>query len=118
MSLEAELFDIEEGFWLSGEDHFLKHLDVRCLLAFPQAGEMHGVHSRADVAATATPQNRWRDLSMKDRSLLQPVEDMAIISYKAEVMRADGQPYSAIVSSAYARRPEGWKLALHQHSPT
>ena len=42
MALEDELFDIERGFWLSGEEHFLQHLDDDCLLAFPQVGEMHG----------------------------------------------------------------------------
>ena len=117
MTLGKELYDIEQGFWLAGKEHFLDHVDDKCLLAFPQAGEMHGVHSRAEVAATATNPNRWRDLTMKDRQLLQSGDDFAIISYRAEVTRADGEPYAALVSSAYARRPEGWKLVFHQHSP-
>lgn len=115
--IENELYDIEQGFWLEGEDHFRHHVDKRCLLAFPQAGEMHGVHSRDEVAATATNSNRWRDLTMTDRHLLQSTEDWAIISYRADVTRADGKPYAALVSSAYARRSEGWKLTFHQHSP-
>ena len=53
MTAEKELYEIEEGFWLKGQEHFLDHVDERCLLAFPQMGEMHGVHSRAEVAATA-----------------------------------------------------------------
>ena len=117
MPLQDELFTIEEGFWLEGEEHFRRHVDARCLLAFPQAGEMHGIHSADQVAATATPDNRWRDLAMTDRHVLEPASDVAIISYRAEVTRADGQPYAAIVSSAYVRRSEGWKLAFHQHSP-
>ena len=117
MALQDELFAIEEGFWLEGEEHFRRHVDARCLLAFPQAGEMHGIHSAQQVAATATPANRWRDLAMSDRYMLEPADEVAIISYRADVMRADGEPYSALVSSAYVRRPEGWKLAFHQHSP-
>ena len=78
---------------------------------------MHGVYSRTDVAATATTSNRWRDLAMTDRHLLHSADDVAIISHKAEVTRADGQPYVALVSSAYLQRPESWKLAFHQHSP-
>jgi len=116
MPVQDELFAIEEGFWLAGADHFAAHLDSRCLLAFPQAGEMHGIHSAKDVAATATPTNRWRDLTMTDRHILEPTDGVAIISYHAEVTRADGEPYAALVSSAYVRRPEGWKLAFHQHS--
>ena len=117
MTLEDELFDVEQGFWLCGEDHFLEHLDHECLLAFPQMGEMHGVFSRERVAATATSANRWRDLRLSDRHLLRPREDVAIISYRADVTRADGQPYSAMVSSAYVQRSGAWKLAFHQHSP-
>jgi len=117
MPLQDELFAIEKGFWLSGQEHFAAHLDDRCLLAFPQAGEMHGIHAAADVAATATPDNRWRGLTMTDRYVLNPVDGFAIISYRAEVTRADGQPYAAIVSSAYVRRGDGWKLTFHQHSP-
>ncbi len=117
MTLGKQLFEIEQGFWLLGKEHFLDHVDDQCLLAFPQAGEMHGVHSCAEVAATATTANRWRNLTMKDRHLLHGAENLAIISYRAEVTRADGEPYTAIVSSAYVRRPAGWKLAFHQHSP-
>jgi hypothetical protein len=118
MSLQDELFAIEEGFWLSGEDHFREHLDDECLLAFPQMEEMHGVFLLESVAASASMPNRWKDLKITDRTLLQATNEFAIISYRANVLRADGQPYSAIVSSGYADRKSGWKLAFHQHSPT
>lgn len=117
MSPDHDLFNIEEGFWLSGREHFSAHLDDRCILAFPQAGEMHGVKTREEVAATATRANRWSDLKMSRRSLLPITEQVAIISYRADVTRADGQPYAALVSSAYVWRHDGWKLAFHQHSP-
>lgn len=115
--LEDDLYRIEEGFWLAGEEHFLAHLDEQCLLAFPQGGQMHGVISREVVAATASTPGRWRDLRIADRKVLQPTPDMAVISYRADVKRADGQPYRAMVSSAYARRADSWKLVFHQHSP-
>jgi hypothetical protein len=116
MPLENDLYLIEEGFWLRGREHFLEHLDERCLLAFPQAGQMHGLFNREEVAATATPSNRWRDVHMSERKLLN-VREVAIISYRVDVTRADGQPYAALVSSGYVRRATGWKLAFHQHSP-
>ena len=116
--LQDELFAIEEGFWLGGRDHFLEHVDERCLLAFPQAGEMHGVRTREEVAATASTQpGRWRDLKVSDRHLLRLADGAAVISYRADVFRFDGEPYAAMVSSAYVKRDGGWKLAFHQHSP-
>ena len=117
MAFEDDLYRIEEGFWLAGKEHFLAHLDERCLLAFPQAGEMHGVFPREHVAASASAPGRWRDLRVSNRQLLQAADDAAILSYRADVTRGDGEPYAALVSSAYVRRPDGWKLAFHQHSP-
>lgn len=118
-TLQDTLYAIEEGFWLQGRDHFLAHLDEHCLLAFPQAAEMHGARSRDEVAATASTQpGRWTDLKITDRQMLQPTPDVAIISYRADVKRFDGEPYPALVSSAYVRRADGWKLAFHQHSPS
>src|SRR5690554_6368614 len=117
MSVHDDLFAIEEGFWLAGSDHFAAHLDDRCLLAFPQAGEKHGIRSAEHVAATATPSNRRRDLSTTNRHALELTADVAIISYRAEVTRADGQPYAAFVRSACGRRGDEWKLAFRQLSP-
>jgi hypothetical protein len=117
MSLEEELFRIEEGFWLAGKEHFQQHIDDSCLLAFPQAGQMHGIYSREHIAQTATAPNRWRDLRITNRQTLQPKGEFAVISYRADVLRADGQPYAALVSSGYTNRSDGWKLLFHQHSP-
>ncbi|WP_407353837.1 hypothetical protein [Luteimonas sp. R10] len=117
MSIQDELFRIEEGFWLAGEDHFLQHLDDRCLLAFPQMGQMHGVHARDQVAGTAATPNRWRDLKIGNRHHVRLGDDVCIISYRADATRGDGAPYAALIGSGYVRRPEGWKLAFHQHSP-
>ena len=52
---------------------------------------MHGVFDRDLVAGTATAPNRWRDLTMSDRQMLVAGE-IAIISDRTEVTRADGQP--------------------------
>lgn len=117
MSLEEQLFEIERGFWIEGRGYFAAHLDDRCLLAFPQSGEMHGLFPREAVASTATSANRWRDLEISDRHLLILSEDVAIISYRTDVTRADGVAYSALIGSVYVRRSGAWLLASHQHSP-
>lgn len=56
------------------------------------------------------------------KDLIQSMDDaaigeIAIISYKADVTRADGEPYLALVSSGYVRRDAAWKRAFQQHSP-
>jgi hypothetical protein len=116
-SLQDDLFAIEQGFWLGDQAFFRDHVDDRCLLAFPTMPDFHGVHSREEVAATASQPNRWRDLKMSSRAMVRPSDQVAIVSYRAEATRADGQPYAALIGSAYVRRDDGWKLAFHQHSP-
>lgn len=117
MALEDDLFGIEEGFWLAGADHFLAHLDARCLLAFPQPGQMHGAFAAAEIAASASEPGRWRDLKIAERRFLQFTDDVAAISYRADATRGDGVPYAALIGSTYVRRADGWKLCAHQHSP-
>jgi hypothetical protein len=117
MTTMDSLFVIEEGFWMAGKEHFLTHLDAECLLVFPQEGQMHGVFSRESIADSASMPGRWRDLAMTDRSIVQPTAEMAVISYRADVVRGDGEPYAALVGSGYVLRDKGWKLAFHQHAP-
>jgi hypothetical protein len=118
VNFEDQLFQIEQEFWTGGKEEFLANLDERCLLAFPQAGQMHGVFSKGDIAETASTPGRWRDLKMSHRHVLRLNDNVALISYRADVLRADGQPYRALVSSTYIQRGGDWKLASHQHSPS
>ncbi len=113
MALQQDLFEIERGFWLDGEDFFLAHVDTECMLVFTQ---MKGVYSRAEVAASARDPNRWKELRLADQMLVEPSDGVAAISYEARVKRGTGEPYRALVSSAYVRRDDGWKLFFHQHS--
>lgn len=113
MTLEEDLFRIEEGFWFAGKEHFLQYVDDRCLLAFPQGGQMHGIYSVEHIAQTATAPNRWRDLKIANHQMLQPTDGIAVLTYRADVLRADGEPYTALVSSGYINKGEGWKLMFH-----
>jgi hypothetical protein len=54
---------------------------------------------------------------MSHRHVLRLNDNVALISYRADVVRADGQPYRALVGSTYIQRGNDWKLAAHQHSP-
>ena len=42
--------------------------------------------------------------------------DVGVLTYKVRADR-DGTPYTALLSSVYAREGGEWKLALHQHTP-
>ncbi len=46
----------------------------------------------------------------------RPTADTGVVTYGA-VAERDGQQYSALMSSIYVRRNDGWKLVFHQQTP-
>lgn len=59
----------------------------------------------------------WSWFQFDDTRVLQPTPDTGIVAYGVVAHRAGAGEYSALISSHYARRPDGWRLTFHQHSP-
>ncbi len=114
MSLQTDLLALERRFWTGDAQFYRHHLDDRCLTAFTA---MAKVGTKDEIAATVGPQRRWRDVDIELKGLVEPTDDVAILTYEAAATRADGAPYSALVSSGYVKRGDAWKLAFHQHTP-
>ncbi len=117
MTLQEELLAIEAQLWTGGPDVWHNHCDDSCLVAF--AG-MAGPMARDDIAGMAD-EGRWRDLATLLKGIVMLSEDAVLLTYEASAVRREEhtqQPaaHHAVVSSAYIRRPDGWKLAFHQHS--
>jgi hypothetical protein len=113
MSLENELFEIEDNFWRGGPEAYHRHADQQCLVAF---SEMAGVMSN-DAIAKSAEKGRWHDISVRRKGIAELSDKSAVITYECSAKRKDGQPYHALVSSGYAKREDGWKLAFHQQTP-
>ncbi len=58
----------------------------------------------------------WSAFEIIDPQETYPGSDVGILTYKVRADR-DGTPYTALLSSVYAREDGEWKLALHQHTP-
>ncbi len=113
-ALEKDLLAIEKKFWSGDESYYRKHADTDCLVAF---SEMAGLMSNPDLAATAKEGNRWSKLDMEMKGLVQPSDDVAIITYEANAKREDGKPHHALVSTGYVKRDDGWKMMFHAQTP-
>ena len=110
MTLERELLKIDLGFWSGGPEAYRHHADDKVLVVFK---ELAGIMSRDDIAKSAE-KGRWPDLSPTPKGLVRLSDTSAVLSYQCAATRKDGQPYHAIVSSGYIKRPDGWKLAFHR----
>lgn len=60
------------------------------------------------------PPWQWYDLV---RRHVLDLDGAAVLVYDVTARRALEPPYHATVSSTYARRPEGWRLVVHQQTP-
>jgi PhnB protein len=113
MSLRDDLIATERRLWSGGKSAYRSELDENCLVAFTR---MAGVSGREEIAAEVDESQRWQDLRIAVEGFLQPTDDVAILTYRANAVRA-GSPYAALVSSGYVRRGAEWKLMFHQQTP-
>ncbi|MER8391186.1 hypothetical protein NKH10_04660 [Mesorhizobium sp. M1340] len=114
MANKNELLDIERGFWSGDADYFKANADTECLVAFPQ---MARVMSNSDLAETATDRNRWRDLDIDLKGIIEPGSDIVMLTYEARATRQNGEAYAALVSTGYVHRVNGWKMMFHAQTP-
>ena len=59
----------------------------------------------------------WSAYRLEEPSVHRLGEDTAVVAYGVVAERAGSPAYSALISSTYVRRDDGWKLAFHQHTP-
>jgi len=112
LSLEENLLSIETELWTGGPGAYRKHTDDECLVVF---AKMAGKMSREDIAKTAE-KGRWKNVKMTEKGLSKLSDSSVVISYECTATGKDGQPHHAYVSSGYARRGDGWKLAFHKQT--
>ncbi|GLS30689.1 hypothetical protein SAMN04488498_13217 [Mesorhizobium albiziae] len=109
-----KLLALEKEFWIAGEEFFRRNADKDCLVAFT---EMAGVMSNADLAATAKKPNRWKELEIELKGIVEPTDGVVLLSYEASAVRENGEPYKALVSTGYVKRDDGWKMMFHAQAP-
>ena len=112
LSLEEKLLAIETELWTGGPEAYRRHTDEECLVVF---SEMAGVMSRDDIAKSAE-KGKWKNVKMQEKGITRLSDSSVVISYECTATRKDGQAHHAYVSSGYAHRPDGWKLAFHQQT--
>lgn len=87
-------------------------LDDRPVMLLP-GGTVLDDRAAIVASMSGTP---WTRYELADLRCVQLTPDAALVAYAA-VAERDGQAYSALMSSLYARRAGGWKLAFHQQTP-
>jgi hypothetical protein len=115
----SELIGLEEQGWKAlssgGETaraFYERVLDSTVMMLLPGGLVLE---DRAAVVDSMSGQP-WSSYELHDVQAFQPTPDTAIVTYGA-VARREEQTYSALMSSVYVRRADGWKLTFHQQTP-
>ena len=111
---KKDLLELEKGFWTGDAAYYAANADTECLVAFP---EMAKAMDNADLAKTATKPNRWRDLQIDLKGIIEPGSDSIMLTYEAHATRENGELYAALVSTGYVHRVTGWKMMFHSQTP-
>ena len=109
-----DLLELEKGFWTGDAAYYAANADTECLVAFPGMAQ---AMDNADLAKTATKPNRWRDLQIDLKGIIEPGSDIIMLTYEAHATRENGEPYAALVSTGYVHRVNGWKMMFHSQTP-
>jgi hypothetical protein len=113
---EDELTGLERQGWdalsTDGESaraFYDRVLDERAVMLLPGGIVLD---DRATMVESVSGQP-WSRYALEDLGCFRPTPDAAIVPYGV-VAERDGQQYSALMSSLYVRREDGWRLAFHQ----
>jgi hypothetical protein len=119
MTARDELIDLETAGWralASGPDaatqFYARVLDETVVMLLPGGMRL----ADRDVILESMRGIPWTSFVLEDPQVVALGDDGAIVAYGVVAVRG-GAEYSALVSSAYARRDGAWRLALHQQTP-
>ncbi len=111
-----ELEALERAGWdalsgTGGAEFYEEHMADDGLMLFP--GMVMDKAAALDAIRGAEP---WSSYELEDVRVIAIGDAAGIVTYGASAERAK-RPYSAVMSSVYARRGGSWRLVLHQQSP-
>lgn len=110
----ADIWDIEEGFWLKGRSHYEAHLHPECRFAFP---EPTGLLKGNGFVAHLDESSPWQSVKLHERSEAQPAPGVTVLSYRGVGTKTDGSPYSAFCTTTYVDQDGTAMLVQHQQTP-
>ena len=120
MEPDNELRGLEEQGWraLSSDskravDFYQEVLDDAVVMLLPGGLAL----TDRDVIVASMGGRPWTAFRLEDPQVLRPTRDTGIVTYGVVAQREGAPEYSALVSSLYVHRDDGWKLAFHQQTP-
>jgi Domain of unknown function (DUF4440) len=110
-ALARELLEIERELAAGDGGVYDRHLADGAIVIVPG--------QTLDKAATVTAMDAspgWEEFSIEGERVLPVGDGTALLTYRFHGRRGASE-YEAVLSSAYVREGDDWKLAFHQQTP-
>jgi hypothetical protein len=119
--VENRLVELEEQGWralsesgAAAREFYERVLDRAVVMLLP-GGMVLDDRAAIIEAMSGKP---WSSYQLRDLRAFHPTPDTGVVTYEVSAQRDGGPPYSALLSSLYVRRDDGWKLTFHQQTPS
>lgn len=110
--LERQGWDALSSDGDSARAFYERVLDDRVVMLLP-GGMVLDERSRIVESMSGAP---WSRYALDGLRAVRLTPDTGLVTYGVLAARGDDE-YSALISSLYIRRADGWKLAFHQQTP-
>jgi hypothetical protein len=110
---DAEFWETERQLWLGSGDTFKRWVPPECLMVFPAPV---GILTGRTVIENIAPGPRWDQVAFVGGALRRSGSEAAVLAYRAEAVRPNGEGYAALCSSTYVRQAGTWWLVQHQQT--
>ena len=114
LTLEENLWAMEQKFWLEGTDFHARHLTADCVLLLPPPAGVLTKDAAIAFIKEATP---WAGVRFGGRRVVRLHERVLLLAYNATAhRRKELQTHRVLVSSTYVNRDGDWNVAFHQQT--
>lgn len=106
------LWDMEQQFWTSGEDHARATTALNSVMILPHPpGILQGDHIWPYLRQRAA----WRSVLMAERRVMR-CRDIAILTYRVSAEKLDAPVYKGLCASTYLDDGDTWLRIFHQQT--
>ena len=117
MNLLDTLVAIERTLWKNDIAEYERTLTDDATLVFVETGPISKARAIDEIRKENERGRRWGEVRFDGAQVTPVSDDVAALTYKATAhWQNEDAGMTALCTSVYVRRADGWKLALHQQS--
>jgi hypothetical protein len=110
---DPDFWELEKRFWVGGEEHYGPNLHCDAAMVFTAPV---GILSGEAIVEAMNREPRWSSVTMDERLLTRPAENLVTLAYRATAARGDAESCRFYCSSTYYRERKTWRLIQHQQT--